>query len=666
MARTRRTGVVAALLLALAAATAGVVAPAAQAAETWAWPASGTLTVYGHGYGHGHGMSQHGAYGAATKGLTYPQIIAFYYKGTTLGTVTDPSLRVLVTADTDNATQVGPLAGLTVHTADGAATLPAAPAGTTATGWRVVRNAGGLQLQYTTGSTWTAYAVGSKYDHAGEVSFTAAGGQVRLVLGSTYRAYRGTVVAVPTSTSPTVRTVVATTMADYLKSVVPSEMPSSWSAAALQAQAVAARTYASYDRAHKPAGRYYDTCDSTSCQVFKGAADYNAAGTLVTTHEATSSTTAVTSTVNRVVLYSGALAFTQFSSSNGGWAAAGSQPYLAAFADPYDGVVPSTAHSWTTTLSASTLQSAYPSIGTLRSVTLSRDGHGEWGGRVTSITLTGSSGSTTVTGDSFRSATGMRSTWWAPASTGWSAYDLVVAPGDWNHDGRPDLIARKPDGTLWLTPGIADGTAPATSLGAGWAGLNPIVGAGDLTGDGHPDLVARRYDGTLWIYPGTGYGAFLARRSLGAGWGGYTAIVGAGDWTGDGRADLMTRASNGTLYLWPGNGAGGFSARRSLGTGWASLTALFGAGDLTGDRHPDLVGRRSDASLVVYPGNGSGGFLAFRNLGTGWGGFDTLLGPGDWNRDGKADLVGRVSGNLWLYFGNGAGGFSSREQIGAP
>ena len=48
-------------------------------------PADGVLRLTGHGYGHGHGMSQYGAQGAALQGLTYQQILAFYYPGTTLG-----------------------------------------------------------------------------------------------------------------------------------------------------------------------------------------------------------------------------------------------------------------------------------------------------------------------------------------------------------------------------------------------------------------------------------------------------------------------------------------------------------------------------------------------------------------------------------------------------
>ena len=125
------------------------------------------------------------------------------------------------------------------------------------------------------------------------------------------------------------------------------------------AEAVAARSYASWDRDH-PGPGWYDTCDSTACQVFRGVATYNSAGVVIARREYAASDAAVAATAGVVVTFSGQVAFTQFSASNGGWAVAGSLPYQRAFADPYDGVVPSTAHTWTATLQASTLESAYP------------------------------------------------------------------------------------------------------------------------------------------------------------------------------------------------------------------------------------------------------------------------------------------------------------------
>ena len=56
---------------------------------------------------------------------------------------------------------------------------------------------------------------------------------------------------------------------NYLRGVVPLEIPASWSLPAVQAQAVAARTYAAYERAH-PRSSAYQLCDTSSCQVYGG------------------------------------------------------------------------------------------------------------------------------------------------------------------------------------------------------------------------------------------------------------------------------------------------------------------------------------------------------------------------------------------------------------
>ena len=49
-------------------------------ADPAVWAQSGRFTIRGAGWGHGWGMSQYGAYGAARKGLSWKQILAFYYR----------------------------------------------------------------------------------------------------------------------------------------------------------------------------------------------------------------------------------------------------------------------------------------------------------------------------------------------------------------------------------------------------------------------------------------------------------------------------------------------------------------------------------------------------------------------------------------------------------
>ena len=57
------------------------------------------MTFYGRGYGHGVGLSQYGARGRAAAGQGYAAILAHYFQGTTLGTVANSQIRVLVLND---------------------------------------------------------------------------------------------------------------------------------------------------------------------------------------------------------------------------------------------------------------------------------------------------------------------------------------------------------------------------------------------------------------------------------------------------------------------------------------------------------------------------------------------------------------------------------------
>src|SRR4051794_622493 len=114
MSRFLRRGRVAALGLAVLATMLVTAAPgqaSRSVSESYPVPANGVLQLTGHGFGHGHGMSQYGAQGAALKGLTHRQILAYYYPGTTLST-TPGSIRVLISADTDGDVRVLPSTGL--------------------------------------------------------------------------------------------------------------------------------------------------------------------------------------------------------------------------------------------------------------------------------------------------------------------------------------------------------------------------------------------------------------------------------------------------------------------------------------------------------------------------------------------------------------------------
>ena len=374
---------------AIAVLASGLVTPA-SAADSWQVPQSSSITVKGHGYGHGRGMSQYGAEGAARDGLSWQQITDFYYPGTTLGRAGGP-IRVHVSADTTDDLVVVPRPGLTVTDLanDEKATLPDRDTSR----WRVVPSDGGHRVQWLDGARWRTWRT-----LGGNGSFAAAGEPVQLVTPGGIRSYRGRLTAVPvTGGRVTVNTV---RLESYLRGVVPLEMPALWSPAAVRAQSVAARTYATYERAH-PRSSAFDVYDTTASQVYGGVGAEHPA-----------SDDAIRATRRKVLTADGAPAFTQFSSSNGGWSVRGTLPYQQAKKDPYDDWSGNPVHDWSITVWDSTFESRWPSLGNLRRITVAdRDGHGDWGGRVTSLRLVGSRATVTVSGDTMRSILGLRSTW---------------------------------------------------------------------------------------------------------------------------------------------------------------------------------------------------------------------------------------------------------------
>jgi hypothetical protein len=190
----------------------------------------------------------------------------------------------------------------------------------------------------------------------------------------------------------------------------------------------------------------------------------------------------------------------------------------------------------------------------------------------------------------------------------------VYNVGDWNGDGKGDVITRQGKGdSLVLRPGLGNGTFEAgTHMSkGGWKTLTYLAPVGDVTGDGDPDLIGRTSTGTATIYPGNGAkgfeapiltpwdvrsfnqigsgvwktrafmtsaylsadGSFVPSLASGAGRiKGYDWVLGPGDLDGDGRNDLVGRDSAGLLWLLPGTSKG-YGARRFLGSGFGGYTA---------------------------------------------------------------------------------------------
>ena len=127
--------------------------------------------------------------------------------------------------------------------------------------------------------------------------------------------------------------------------------------------------------------------------------------------ESGSSDDAVAATARTVLTYQGATAFAQFSASDGGWTVAGQFSYLPAQQDIYEGTSKDY-YGWKVALSDADIEQQWPAIGNLTAISIdARDGHGAWGGRPETITLTGDQSVVHVenAGDVFQTRFGLRS-----------------------------------------------------------------------------------------------------------------------------------------------------------------------------------------------------------------------------------------------------------------
>lgn len=401
------------VVLGAIAATAAIVltlfAPALRPAPVSAdgVPALESVTFYGRGYGHGVGMSQYGARGRALAGQLAPEILVHYYEGTTLGTRSaTTNIRVLVLSSfaataTNPLTISGLLGSWSVAgiqaTFPAGSTLRLRPTAAKATTWA-------LKVTSATGAVLASKTVSGDVD----VRPINGSGVLKLVSkATTSNVYRGFLRLHLTTRASVINHI---PLDRYLRGVVPLEMPSTWPAEALKAQAIAARSYALYHR--HPTTGVFDVYDDTRSQVYRGKRAETGAGN-----------TAVTATAGTVLLNGTAIVNALFHSSDGGWTennenvfvsqtgsiVAGPVSYLRGSSDrapdgtSYDAASPYA--SWRTktypiaSFSAMLATDQRTAVGTVTGIDLDRRGVS---GRVISVTLTGDLGAKTVSGDVFR------------------------------------------------------------------------------------------------------------------------------------------------------------------------------------------------------------------------------------------------------------------------
>ena len=383
------------------------------------WPTTVTtlgssVRLYGLGYGHGVGMNQYGAKGRALAGQTAEQILAAYFKGATLSTTSPTRIARILVLSRFTAPSAAPLVlygrgstwGLT-----GTETI--FPADAQLRAWRKTTKVDGVSA-----TTWRVRVLapdGTTVLHSAIVSGSPA---MRPLEASTYLevssrpssydTYRGNLVLVLGASSVSVVNHLG--LDQYLRGVVPAEMPTSWPREALRAQVIAARSYAF--RELNPGTGTYDMVDDTRSQIYRGIRGERPV------------TDALIAAEPGAVIRSGGKVVKAFFFSTGGGATENNEfvfvsskgkpgtsrvAYLRGIVDrspddvPYDAAAPF--YDWSTSrLSRSTLSAMFAkdprtNVGSLARLDLRRRGVS---GRLYQVVLYGSKGTKTVSADTFR------------------------------------------------------------------------------------------------------------------------------------------------------------------------------------------------------------------------------------------------------------------------
>jgi len=327
-----------------------LLAPTAARAER-------TVTITGGGWGHGIGMSQYGAYGRALNGRSAEEILEHYYSGAQVTSKKMPKVRVGLLQDRSSValTSSSHLGGSGDVVWKVAGEKRRLAGGGPGVGWRVEPSATGGMRLYKDGRQVRRDRKGVFGD--AKTPLVLLYERKGTLIDVTDKTYNYALGKLQVGTYPTercdpgfcLRLVLAIGMQKYLYGL--GEVPSSWPAAVLRTQAIAARTYAYEKWTRSGSHRYPCDCtvyDSTLDQAYAGDGKRTGSGSYWDEWQA-----AVNDSNGKVTIHEGQPIQALYSSSSGGhtennenvWGGT-PLPYLRGVIDKPDNVDANPNHKW--------------------------------------------------------------------------------------------------------------------------------------------------------------------------------------------------------------------------------------------------------------------------------------------------------------------------------
>jgi adhesin/invasin len=238
----------------------------------------------------------------------------------------------------------------------------------------------------------------------------------------------------------------------------------------------------------------------------------------------------------------------------------------------------------------------------------------------------------------------------------------VLHVRDVDNDGKADALvgsASGPEVLLLRGAGTGAFAAPVTAvtLQGQAAGLN----AGDFNRDGKVDLVATSAAGTVELALATTPGVFAAPSRTNVG--GSPGAIAVADFDLNSNLDLVFGDAGDDVKRMLGDGSGGFGGVVSLGMGLG--TVALAVADLNVDAWPDVVAARGTTGVVsAAHGNGDGTFGVLPAISTG--GQPSGVALADMDVDGRIDAVVSGVGSDVLVLRGDSNGMLSTTPVVAP